>query len=192
MRYSTVFFLDRYKILPNTLKYRESANMYEIYSLNLIVLKIFEWEYTSGHSLSSMLIQGQLHMFVPYPGWPQSFVRVWQAQVFLQSKIKCLQKLSRLGDDDDDDYNDDNEKGGRSTLCRVCDNTSLIELNWPKLTELNWTWTELNWIVYFIYLFIYLLLGYETAQNVWCIQCYIYYFYSLLQTVVQYRSWGPS
>jgi hypothetical protein len=68
MRYSTVFFLDRYKILPNTLKYRESANMYEIYSLNLIVLKIFEWEYTSGHSLSSMLIQGQLHMFVPYPG----------------------------------------------------------------------------------------------------------------------------
>lgn len=189
MRYSTVFFLDRYKILPNTLKYRESANMYEIYSLNLIVLKIFELEYTSGHSLSSMLIQGQLHMFVPYPGWPQSSVRVWQAQVFLQSKIKCLQKLSRLGDDD---YNDDNEKGGRSTFCRVCDNTSLIEVNWPKWTELNWTWTELNWIVHFIYLFIYLLLGYETAQNVWCIQCYIYYFYSLLQTVVQYRSWGPS
>jgi hypothetical protein len=75
-------------------------------------MKIFELEYTSGHSLSSMLIQGQLHMFVPYPGWPQSSVRVWQAQVFLQSKIKCLQKLSRLGDDDDDDYNDDNEKGG--------------------------------------------------------------------------------
>lgn len=79
---------------------------------SLISLKIFEWEYTSGHSLSSMLIQEQLHMFVPYPGWPQSSVRVWQAQVFLQSKIKCLQKLSRLRDDDDDDYNDDNDKGG--------------------------------------------------------------------------------